>query len=201
MAGRAVEFMNQRSLRLEAERLLAKGTARSAHGRAAGAEALTLLYNMASSPGSAGDALKFLHELQVHQVELDLQHEQLERSRIEQSEALDRYLELYDLAPVSFLHVDHDGKIMDANRAGAELLGVDRAEIGGRRIDRFMTAASGPALLALLKRAIDGRSRETGQAQTEGVGAASKSLRVVARGHSDGRSCLLILIDAGEWSH
>ena len=70
-----------------------------------------------------------------------------------------------------------------------------------RRIDRFMTAASGPALLALLKRAIDGRSRETGQAQTKGVGAASKSLRVVARGHSDGRSCLLILIDAGEWSH
>ena len=200
MAGRTVELMNQRSLRLQAENLLAKGTARCAHGRAAGAEALTLLHSMASSPASAGDALKFLHELQVHQVELDLQHEQLERTRIDQSAEFDRYIELYDLAPVSLLQVDRDGKIIDANRTGADLLGVERAEIGGRRVDRFMTPASGPALLTLLRRAIDCGSRETGQAQIDGIATASGSLNVVVRGHPNGKSCLLVLIDAGEWS-
>ena len=199
MAGSTDELMNQQSLRLQAESLLAKGTAQSAQGPAAGADALTLLHSMASSPASAGDALKFLHELQVHQVELDLQREQLERSRIEQSAAFDRYIELYDLAPVSLLQVDRDGKIIDANRAGAELLGIDRAEIGGRRVDSFMTRASGPELLALLKQAIDGGSRATGQAQIEGAGATSKTLYVVVRGHPDGKSCLLVLLDAGEW--
>ncbi len=199
MAGRTVELMNQRSLRLEAESLLAKGTARSANGRAAGAEALTLLHTMASSPASAGDALKFLHELQVHQVELDLQHEQLERSRVDQSAALDHYIEMYDLAPVSLLLVDRDGKIIDANQSAADLLGVDRAEVGGRRIDRFMTPASGPALLVVLKQAIDCGSRETGKAEIEVVGAASRRLHVVVRAHPDGKSGLLVLLDVGEW--
>jgi molybdenum cofactor biosynthesis enzyme len=66
----------------------AKGTA------AAAADALGVLHALASSPETAADALAMLHELQVHQVELELQAQELRESRAELEAALRRQLEL-----------------------------------------------------------------------------------------------------------
>ena len=66
-------------LRQSAVERLVKGIAPATRGSSLGTEALTLLHGLASTPQTASDALKLLHELQVHQVELDLQHEQAEQ--------------------------------------------------------------------------------------------------------------------------
>lgn len=199
MSTRINEMDRQKELRQEAEGRLTAGTARSTVGRAAGTEALKLLQALATSPATAGDALKFFHELQVHQVELDLQQEELERSRKELNETLDRYVESYDLAPVGLLTVDRSGKIMESNLRCAELLGVDPTTLGGRRIESFVTEESRPALVAVLARLTDGGgSRGACRAQTDGGSAASRHLQLVARAHPDGQSCLLALIDPSE---
>lgn len=194
-----IEMTRQKELRQEAEGRLAAGTARSTVGRAAGTEALKMLHALATSPATAGDALKFFHELQVHQVELDLQQDELARSQKELNETLDRYVELYDLAPVGLLTVDRDGKIIESNPRCAELLGVDPMTLGGRRVESFMTEESRPALVAWLRRLTDGDgSREACRLQTDGAGAASRHLQLVARARPDGQSCLLALIDPSE---
>lgn len=199
MPTRTIELTNQKELRRQAEVRLAGGTARSKIGRAAGAEALELLHTMAGSPASAGDALKLLHELQVHQVELDLQHEELDRSRSELSEDLNRYTELYDLAAVGLLTVDRSGTVTEVNRRCADMLVVDRVALGGRRVDSLLIEECRPVLLAMLKRLSgDGGSQASCQVQTNGGAAASKRLQVVARAHPDGQSYLLALIDATE---
>ena len=199
MPTRIIEMARQQELRHEAEGRLAAGTARSTVGRAAGAEALKLLQALATSPATAGDALKFFHELQVHQVELDLQQEELERSRKELHETLDRYVESYDLAPVGLLTIDRSCKIIESNLRCAELLGVDPTTLGGRRIDSFMTEESRPALVAMLRRLTDGGgSREACRAQTDGASAGSRYLQLAARAHPDGQLCLVALIDPSE---
>ena len=71
------DFIDQNQLRQAAEDSLKQGTTPPTKGWSISADALALLYRLASNPDSAGDALKLLHELQAHQVELDLQHEQL----------------------------------------------------------------------------------------------------------------------------
>src|SRR5450432_4185853 len=84
-------------------------------GWTTGVDALSVLHNLAASPESAGDALKLLHELQVHQVELAMQHEQLEQSRTEVAESLERYVERFDLAPVGYFTVEPNGRIVEGN--------------------------------------------------------------------------------------
>ena len=198
MPKRTVEMTNQNELRRQAETRISGGTARSMVGRAAGVEALASLHTLAGSPASAGDALKLLHELQVHQVELDLQNEELERGLSDLSGALDLTTKLYDLAPVGLLTVDLSGAITEANLRCADMLRIDRTTLIGRRVDGLMTEESRPVLMAVLKRISDGGSRESCLVQADGSPTASKRLQVVACAHPDGQYQLLALIDVAE---
>lgn len=138
-----------RSLRKEAEAKLKQGSARPMQGWVTSMDALSLLHQLASSPGSAADALKLLHELQVYQVELDLQHEQLEASERELTEDLIHWTRLYDFSPVACLSLGLQGEVTKVNLAGAALFGEDRTELIGRRVDDFLAPESRPVLAKL----------------------------------------------------
>ncbi len=82
--------------------------------------------------------LKMLHELQVHQIELELQNEELRRAQLQLEALQARYFDLYDLAPISYCTVSEQGIILEANLATAELLGVVRHKLVGQRISRYI---------------------------------------------------------------
>jgi PAS domain S-box-containing protein len=101
------------------------------------ADALTVLHSLASSPETAPAALTLLHELQVHQVELELQAQELRESRQTLEDALRRQIELYDSHPAGCLTLDHRRVVQDINRAAAEVLGVRREDASGLPFDAF----------------------------------------------------------------
>ena len=78
------------------------------------------------------------HELQVHQIELEMQNEELRKTQLELEEARARYFDLYDLAPISYCTLDEMGVILEANLATAELLGEARSVLVGQRISRYI---------------------------------------------------------------
>ncbi len=75
-----------------------------------------------------------LHELHVHQIELEMQNEELRRTQVAVETARMRYFDLYDLAPVGYCSVSDRGLILQANLAAATLLGVSRAALANRPI-------------------------------------------------------------------
>src|SRR5260221_832345 len=169
-------------LRHVAEARLRDGVPPPAHGGwTTGMEALTVLHNLAGSPESAGDALKLLHELQVHQVELAMQHEQLEQSRAEVAESLERYVERFDFAPVGYFTLEPDGRIVEGNLAGADLFAVDRADLPGRSIDSLVAADSRAALRTVLSRLRKDGPSEACEVYAEQPGRQRRLLQAVGK--------------------
>lgn len=169
----------QVKLRRDAETKLKAGSAPTTQGWSLGVNALALIHKLASSPATAPDALKLLHEVQVHQVELDLQHEQLEATHRESGEDLAHYRELYECAPVGYLTLGPEQDVLECNFAAATLLGARQDEVTGRDFESCLAAASRPLIRKLLK----GRRPDGGSGSCEAtftIGSTRRKLQVVA---------------------
>jgi two-component system, cell cycle sensor histidine kinase and response regulator CckA len=79
-----------------------------------------------------------LYELRVHQIELEMQNEELRRAQSELEGARARYFDLYDLAPIGYLTINEKGLILEVNLAAANLLGVARSALIKRPLSRFV---------------------------------------------------------------
>lgn len=87
---------------------------------------------------SREEALRLLHELRVHQIELRMQNDELSRTQAELNATRERYFDLYNLAPVGYFIVSHEGRILETNLAGANLLNIPRAALVKQPITRFI---------------------------------------------------------------
>ena len=83
-------------------------------------------------------AWKLLHELRVHQLELEMQNEVLRQAQEELHVARDRYFDLYDLAPVGYFLLSVQGPIIEANLAFATLLGLEKTELLTKPFSEFV---------------------------------------------------------------
>lgn len=79
-----------------------------------------------------------LHNLHVHQIELEMQNEELREAQAEIERARERYFDLYDLAPVGYCTLSEEGIILEANLKAASLFGVTRGELIDKPFSRFI---------------------------------------------------------------
>jgi PAS domain S-box-containing protein len=103
------------------------------------------------TPEDRGKAL--LHELEVHQIELELQNEELRAARIATEAALARYTELFDFSPIGYATVTASLAIWEINHIGAQLLGRERSRLRGQRFEQLVSVEHRPAFHSLLRAA------------------------------------------------
>lgn|SRR5487761_2001220 len=173
------------------------GSTNAPRVRADSSVALSVLYDLASSPTTAPSALALLHELQVHQVEVDLQSEELRRTRAELESSLDRYIQLYEHAPVGYFATDRKAVMQELNLHGAGLLGFDREYLLGRSLDGFLTPDGVHTLHVLIETAGTGAPR-IADLMLRGANGATRRMHASVRSDPTSDRVLIALMEAAE---
>jgi signal transduction histidine kinase/CheY-like chemotaxis protein len=93
---------------------------------------------LGGAPSTTTDASRLLHELEIHQVELEMQNEHLRVAQNELEATVDRYTQLFDFAPIGYTRVDPGGFVLEINHVGARLLDEQRSRIIGKRFALFL---------------------------------------------------------------
>ena len=84
------------------------------------------------------DMNALVHELEVHQIELEMQNEELRQAQMHIEAERDKYTDLYDFAPVGYFNISDKGLILDANLMGATMLGIERGKLTSRYFSQFI---------------------------------------------------------------
>lgn len=173
------------TLRQSAEERIQNGTAPISRVWLTGIQALTLLHELASAPETASDALKLLHELQVHQVELDLQYDQIEQERRQVTEDLQHYISLFELAPFAYLTLNPEGLVIAANAIATDWLTAapgQQHELAGRRIEDLLVPECHATVRDMLTALREGKSRQSCALQFKMGGASAYAVATARLG-------------------
>ena len=144
------------------------------------------------------DTLKLIHELEVHQIELEMQNEELILAKESAVVALDKYIELYDFSPSCHVTLDSRGKIERISLAGATMLGKERTKLFYDKFNIFVTEQTLPAFNDFFKRIFESKKRETCQVDLIRGGAATTPVFIAGIASEDGKLCYLTVIDVSE---
>jgi PAS domain-containing protein len=114
-----------------------------------------------NSTNTEHDAQKLLHELQVHQIELEMQNEELRQANDTAETALKKYTMLYDLSPMGYFTLQSDGTITELNFTGAEMLGDRRFSLINSNFKLFVADESKLVFGEFFRRVFVENSKET----------------------------------------
>ncbi len=119
---------------------------------------------------------RLVHELQVHQIELQMQNEELVRAQLELAEARDRYFDLYELAPVGYVTLAANHRIERCNLAAAAMFGVERNKVLGAALAAFLAPECRDACFVAISEVL-----RTGQRTTREFALAGRQRPLFAR--------------------
>ncbi len=151
--------------------------------------------NKEDNPGFEADSKKLLHELQVHQIELEMMNEMLLQANGTAEQALKKYTMLYDFSPMGYFTLDNDCSIRDLNFTGAEMLGDKRFSLENTNFKLFVTEKSLPAFNTFFDTLFSSNAKESCEVT---LGYDNKILcEVYMEGivTGDDRKCLLSVVD------
>ena len=120
-----------------------------------------------------GDQDNLLHELKVHQIELEMQNEELRRVQTDLEESRSQYIDLYDSAPVGYLTFDVNGVVKNINLTGAQLLGVEKSSLTDKPFATFLDSRESAELFYLhIRQALRSGRNETCELVAKRSGSA-----------------------------
>lgn len=147
---------------------------------------------------SVEDVAELLHELQVHEVKLEMQNEELQKSRLAVEQSRNEYARLYDLAPVGYFSLDPYGIIQRVNLTGSQLLGYERHFLIGKRFLNFVAPRHRENFYQLFRQILEQGDKQIDEWQL--IGKATHSLWALVEGvaatdEQDVMHCLITVTD------
>jgi PAS domain S-box-containing protein len=146
------------------------------------------------------DLRLLVHELEIHQIELKLQNEELRNAQVELAASRDRYTDLYDSAPLAYLTLDKNGRVLESNRMAAEMFGAGQRGLTGAMLTKFIAAESQDDWYLHRQGALSGDPRQVCEIQIRRADGTLRSMRAesIAVGDSEKRYCRTAFVDITE---
>jgi PAS domain-containing protein len=141
------------------------------------------------------DVKKLMHELQVHQIELEMQNEELIKANEIAEEALKKYTMLYDFAPMGYYTLEPDGSIDELNFTGAEMLGDKRVSLTGTNFKLFVSDDSKSVFSKFFKKVFSSKAKESCEIRLGYENERLKSVYMEGIVLSGDSKCLLSVVD------
>ena len=147
---------------------------------------------------SEADMLKLIHELQVHQIELELQNEELVIAKEKAELAEEKYTSLFDFAPTAYFNLTPDGNISELNLAGAKMLGKERRKLVKSRLAFFTSRDTRAVFDDFLSQLFIGKSPASCEVAFVNGGDAPIYAYLSGTVAGDGKHCLIAAVDITE---
>ena len=144
---------------------------------------------------------KLLHELQVHQIELELQNEELRAAQAALESSVEEYADLYDFAPVGYFTLDRQGTIVRLNLAAAALLGAERQKLAGQRFSARLEKSDRRAFENYLGRVWASTTSQSCEVRIAVGGPGPRVAEISATPSDDGLTCRVVGRDFTERKH
>ncbi|HVR37338.1 MAG TPA: ATP-binding protein [Methylomirabilota bacterium] len=141
------------------------------------------------------DTRRLVHEMQVHQIELEMQNKELEKARDELEAGMVRYSNLFDFAPVGYVTLDGQGTIREANLTAASLLAIERSRLVTQPLSNRVAATDRPAFDEFLQRVFASDAKEFCEINLLSEGNPPVAVRMEAVLAASGRECLAAMTD------
>jgi len=143
------------------------------------------------------DDSRLVHELHVHQIELEIQNAELRQARDELETLIEKYSDLYDFAPVAYFTIDRNGAIRTVNLRGTRLLDIDRSRLLGLSFELFVKDDDRPFFIEFLRKVFASQVMESCEVRLarEGNDPFFVQIEAVAFG---GLDCRIAVIDITE---
>jgi two-component system cell cycle sensor histidine kinase/response regulator CckA len=146
---------------------------------------------------------RLLHDLEVHQVELEMQNDELRRTQLELIETKDQYVELYENAPSGYLTLTMTGRVLKVNLAGTQLLGVPRDNVLGVPFHSFLNRTESKKFEAYLSKAFRTRTPQSCVLAVDSGDSGLRYFRLATTGAiqeaaGEVRACHSSLVDISE---
>ncbi|MGB7874288.1 MAG: PAS domain-containing protein, partial [Anaerolineales bacterium] len=146
-------------------------------------------------PSMDTDIRRLVHELEVHQIELEMQNEELMQTWAEREAVLKQYTDLYDFAPIGYFTLARDGTIRMANLTGANLLGVERGKLIERRFGQFVIDEYRTAFIDFLERVFECNEKESFQVELRKEAGEACWVQIEAVWLDDEQECRATVVD------
>ncbi len=145
------------------------------------------------------DTLKLIHELEVHQIELEMQNEELLLAKERAAElASEKYIELYDFAPTGYFTLSKEGEIIELNYSGAEMLDKKRQRLKNSRFGFFISDDNKPIFNLFLAKVFNSNAKETCEVTLSRDGNPPMNVQLTGIVTKKEEQCLLIAVDITE---
>ncbi|MEO5915456.1 MAG: PAS domain S-box protein [Luteolibacter sp.] len=146
-------------------------------------------------PRTKVDTQRLLHELEVHQIELEMQNAELRRARDEAESVRELYADLYDFAPVGYFTILMDGSIKRVNLAGAALVGMERSRLVGRSFEMLVPSDLRASFSVFLAKSFTGKTGLSIESGLMQKGQADRFVAINAQRSPDGKECSVTVTD------